>query len=266
MSGQHRLPPFTVTTNGGYRIRQSNPRKIIVADGTGYLIRMHLTPHQRGRAVVRAATVAVLTAAITLTSAPAESTAAPSVANAGKPVEYSDGVPRHARLTIPSLPRITNLRVVAYRGKTDDGPGTRIQNRGIAAAPYGPRGGIGPGGIGNYQVTAHRTSHGGIFRGTPTLRNGSRVYVDAGPWRYVYEVFQTRWVSFRSAKSLRAQRAPVPGKPGKAPTRGYITISTCATPEDRAAGNYWTDQYGNPEHRIDKIGILVKRIARPEQG
>ena len=222
---------------------------------------MHLTPHHYGRAVGRAATVAVLTAAITLTSAPAESTAAPSAAVAGEPVEYSDGAPRNARLTIPSLPRITNLRVVAYRGKTDDAPGTRIQNRGIAASPYGPRGGIGPGGIGNYQVTAHRTSHGGIFRRTPTLRNGSAVYVDAGPWRYVYEVVRTRWVSFRSAKSLRAQRAPVPGHPGKKAKRAYITVSTCATPEDRAAGNFWTDRFGNPEHRIDKIGVLVRTVV-----
>ena len=53
------------------------------------------------------------------------------------------------------------------------------------------------------------------------------------------------------------------GKPGKTPTRGFITISTCATFEDHAAGNYWTDQFGNPEHRIDKIGVLVKRVARP---
>lgn len=74
---------------------------------------------------------------------------------------------------------------------------------------------------------------------------------------------KTRWVSFRSAKSLRAQRAEVPGRPGKEATRGWITISTCATPEDRARGNYWTDRFGNPEHRIDKIGLLVNRIKNP---
>jgi sortase A len=37
-----------------------------------------------------------------------------------------------------------------------------------------------------------------------------------------------------------------------------ITLSTCATPEDHAAGNYWSDRFGNPEHRIDKIGVLVR--------
>ena len=87
--------------------------------------------------------------------------------------------------------------------------------------------------------------------------------VDAGRWRYVYRVVTTRWVSFRSAKSLRQQRAAVPGKPGKKPKKGYITISTCATPEDHARGNYWTDRFGNPEHRIDKIGVLVRRLPNP---
>ena len=148
---------------------------------------MHLTRHLSGRVVGSSTAVALLAAATIATSAPAES-ATPPVAKRSAEIQYSDGVPRDARLTIPSLPRITNLRVVAYRGRTDDGPGTRIQNRGIAAAPYGPRGGIGPGGIGNYQVTAHRTSHGAIFRRTPTLDKGDKIYVDAGPWRYVYRV------------------------------------------------------------------------------
>jgi sortase A len=175
---------------------------------------------------------------------------------------HSDGKPRDARISIPAV-GIRRLPVLAYRGWTDDAPGTRIQNRGIAAAPYGPRGGTGPGGIGNYQVTAHRTSHGGVFRRTPTLANGRRIWVDVGRWRYVYEVTDTRWVSFRSPRSLRAQRAEVPGRPGRKATRAYITVSTCATPEDRARGNYWTDRFGNPEHRIDKIGVLVKRVDNP---
>ena len=211
--------------------------------------------------LTRAAVALGAVAAIALAGAPAS--AQPVNGHGTKvEVEYSDGTPRNARLTIPAV-GIRRLPVLAYRGKTDDAPGTRIQNRGIAAAPYGPHGGTGPGGIGNYQVTAHRTSHGGVFRHTPSLENGAKVYVDSGQWRYVYVVIKTRWVSFRSAKSLRQQRAAVPGKPGKKPKRGYITISTCATPEDRAAGNFWTDRFGNPEHRIDKIGVLVERVENP---
>ncbi|GAA4712313.1 sortase domain-containing protein [Nocardioides conyzicola] len=214
---------------------------------------MHLTPHRIAIGVVAAV-------ASVLVGTPSVAQAAP---HETREPHYSSGKPYNARLTIPKLPRIHRLLVVAYRGKTDDGPGTKIQNRGIAASSHGPEGGTGPGGLGNYQVAAHRTSHGGIFHNTPSLRKGDRVLVDMGKWRYVYRIVGTRWVSFRSAKSLRAQRAAVPGKPGKKPHHAYITISTCATPEDHARGNYWTDRYGNPEHRIDKIGRLVKRVPRP---
>jgi sortase A len=173
----------------------------------------------------------------------------------------SDGVPRDARLTIPRI-GIHRLKVVDYRGVTDDASGTRIQNRGIAASPHGPHGGVGPGGIGNYQVTAHRTAHGGVFRRTPSLPRGARILVDVGRWRYVYRVVRTRWVDFRSARSLRRQRAAVPGHPGARAHRGYLTLSTCATPEDHARGDFWTDRLGNPQHRIDKIAVLVRRVPR----
>ena len=173
----------------------------------------------------------------------------------------SDGRPRNARLTIPAID-VDRLRVVAYRGFTDDRRGTVIQNRGNAASPHGPRGGVGPGGIGNYQVTAHRLSSTQAFVDLPQLRRGDRIEVVAGDVRYVYEVTKTRRVSFRSPASLEKQRAEVPGKPGEVADRAYITLSTCATPEDHAAGNFWSDEFGNPEHRIDKIGELVATEQR----
>jgi sortase A len=214
--------------------------------------------------VAAAVAVALAGAPTELASAhPADGHAGPTAAPAAAKFDnFSSGKARNAKLTIRSL-GIRRLQVIAYRGKTDDAPGTRIQNRGIAASSHGPHGGTGPGGLGNYQVAAHRSSHGGVFRRTPSLHRGDQVIVDAGRWRYVYEVVTTRWVSFRSAKSLRAQRAAVPGRPGVKPRKGYITISTCATPEDHARGNYWTDRFGNPEHRIDKIGVLVKRLHNP---
>ncbi|GGO68057.1 hypothetical protein GCM10012276_00980 [Nocardioides deserti] len=156
---------------------------------------------------------------------------------------------------------LAGLEVVPYRGWTDDAPGTAIQDRGDAASPHGPRGGIGPGGIGNYQVTAHRLSSTRAFERLPELRRGDVVHVEAGGVRYTYRVTATRETSFRSAASLRAQRAAVPGRPGERPTWPMITLSTCATPEDHAVGNYWSDRFGNPEHRIDKIGVLVR--SRP---
>jgi sortase A len=170
----------------------------------------------------------------------------------------SDGDPQRALLSIPAI-RLRNLPVVPYRGSPDDGPGTVIQNGGVAASPFGRRGGVGPGGVGNYIVTAHRTSSTRAFEFLPELRVGQRVFVVADEWRYVYRITGTRQTSFRSESSLARQRAAVPGHPGRTPTRAMITLSTCATPEDHAAGNWWSDAFGNPEHRIDKIGVLVAR-------
>lgn len=174
---------------------------------------------------------------------------------------FSDGRPQRAQLTIPSL-GLRNLTVVPYVGQTDDARGTRIQDRGLAASPHGPRGGVGPGGRGNYQVTAHRTSSTQAFIALPSLRVGERAVVTAGGVRYIYEIRATRQTSFRSTQSLAEQRAAVPGHPGKAATKAFITLSTCATPEDHARGNYWQDRFHNPEHRIDKIGVLVQTTAR----
>ena len=195
----------------------------------------------------------------TTTSPTAEPTPTPSPTPTGPAT--SDGRPRNARLTIPKID-VDNLRVVAYRGKTDDGRGTVIQNRGNAASPHGPNGGVGPGGIGNYQVTGHRLSSTQAFIDLPRLRRGNRIEIEAGKTRYIYEVTETRRVSFRSPDSLRKQRAEVPGKPGEVADRAYITLSTCATPEDHAAGNFWSDRFDNPEHRIDKIGELVATEPR----
>ena len=172
------------------------------------------------------------------------------------PALASDGKPREARLTIRAL-GLERLRVRHYRGSPDDARGTRIQNSGILASPYGPDGGTGVGGIGNYIITGHRTSHTRPFAQLPRLRKGAVVHLVAGGKRYTYKIVATRITSFRSRKSLAQQSAAVPGRIGAKPTRAMITLSTCRTPEDRAEGNYWSDRFGNPEHRIDKIGELV---------
>ncbi len=162
-----------------------------------------------------------------------------------------------ARLSIPALD-IQDLRVRPHRGTPDDARGTRIQNRGIAASPYGTGGLVGPGGIGNYVITAHRLSSTQAFLDLPDLRNDDEVHVAAGGRRYTYRIVDTRRTSFRSERSLAAQSAAVPGSPGVPASRAMITLSTCRTPEDRAEGNFWSDEFGNPEHRIDKIGVLVR--------
>ncbi|MFG2587659.1 class E sortase [Streptomyces sp. NPDC048438] len=193
---------------------------------------------------------------------PAAPAAAPAVAgpSAGAPADRTDPRTATAELTIPAI-GLTELRVGPYEGTTDDGPGTRVQDRGAAASPYGEDGGVGPGETGNYLVTAHRLSAGGPFHDLPSLEKGDKVLVTEGSTVYEYRITETRETSFRSERSLAEQRAEVPGEPGEKPTRAMITLSTCATPEDDAAGNFWRDTHHNPEHRIDKIGVLVS--SRP---
>ncbi len=172
----------------------------------------------------------------------------------------SNGKPRRSLLTIRTI-GLRSLPVVPYEGSPDDAPGTAIQDGGVAASPFGNKGGVGPGGVGNFLITAHRTSSTRAFADLPRLKVGDRVHVVAGRTRYVYRITGTRSTSFRSERSLARQAAAVPGRPGRRPTTAMITLSTCATPEDHAQGNYWSDEFGNPEHRIDKIGELV--AARP---
>ncbi|WP_395360670.1 class E sortase [Streptomyces sp. YH02] len=189
------------------------------------------------------------------TSSPAPSpttpSPAPSTSAAPSPRE-----PVAAEISIPSI-GVEDLDVLPYEGTTDDRAGTRIQDRGVAASPHGARGGVGPGEVGNYLVTAHRLSAGGPLRELPSVEVGDLVLVTAAGSVHTYEIVETRTTSFRSARSLAEQRAAVPGEPGEKPTRAMITLSTCATPEDNAAGNFWRDAQNNPEHRIDKIGVLT---------
>jgi len=266
----------------------SRPRELILRGATSFLptasrVPRDLSACQAGRGPVRGPTyprgvnlrpvlalaVAGLLAACAADPAvkaeprererPVAARPAEPVGDAPQPTgpQASDGRPAAAQLVIPAL-GIRGLRVVPYSGWTDDARGTAIQNRGLAASPHGNRGGVGPGGIGNYQVTAHRLSSTRAFEFLPRLRTGQLAMVETARWRYVYEVRQTRRTSFRSTRSLAEQRAAVPGHPGRRPTRAMITLSTCATVEDHAAGNFWADQFHNPEHRIDKVGVLVR--------
>ncbi|MFJ7271362.1 class E sortase [Streptomyces sp. NPDC099050] len=211
------------------------------------------------QAAAGAAAPAPPTRAAAPASAPAATTARPS----GPSVALLQT--EASVLSIPSV-GITGLRVMPYEGTTDDAPGTRIQDKGVAASPYGKHGGVGPGQEGNFLVTAHRLSAGGPLRDLPAVAKGDSVLVTVGGVEYTYEITASRKTSFRSERSLSEQRAAVPGKPGVTPTQAMITISTCATPEDHAEGNFWSDAQGNPEHRIDKIGVLRKTTAAPPAG
>ena len=206
----------------------------------------------------RSAAATAATPAPPAPATPTPSSASPSTgaAAAGTPRVEAPSRPVRLRLDIPAI-GLERLRVVPYRGTADDRAGTHIQDRGRGASPRGPAGGTKPGAVGNFVVTAHRTTAGRPFGRLPELRPGQHILVTAGDTVYDYRVTRTLRVSFRDPASRASQSAPVPGRPGEQATRPVITLSTCATPEDHAAGNFWSDALGNPEHRIDKVGVLV---------
>lgn len=156
---------------------------------------------------------------------------------------------------------IKNLPVIRYGGTPDDGPGTVIQNRGILSAPYGRWGGVAPGEVGNLFLAGHRSSHGAPLWKVPGLRRGDKITVVRGGITYVYVVAYRLLANFRSEASKAAQLAVVPGKPGEPATRPAIVLSTCATPEDAAAGLTWRDNFGNPTHRFNVVGFLAGSLA-----
>ncbi|MCX4804091.1 class E sortase [Streptomyces sp. NPDC058682] len=229
-------------------------------------------PYRAVPAVLAGAVTALLVACTPSTAAGAAvpasvpATTPPAVVTpAAAPAPAPAPAPVASTLSIPAA-GVTGLRVVPYEGTTDDVAGTRIQDLGVAASPYGKRGGVGPGQVGNFLITAHRLSAGGPLGHLPAVGPGDTVLVTVGEVVYTYEITTTRKTSFRSERSLSEQRAAVPGAPGAAPTQAMITISTCATPEDHAEGNFWKDAQGNPEHRIDKIGVLRKTSAATPAG
>jgi len=88
-----------------------------------------------------------------------------------------------------------------------------------------------PGDVGNFALAAHRTTFAKPFNRIAELQEGDAVVVrtatvDGGPgtdtW-YVYRV--TSWEIVRPYQTEVI--APVPGRPGEAPTERYITLTTC---------------------------------------
>ena len=209
-----------------------------------------------GHAATSTSDASASTAGTTARVAAPVSTSRSSVVVAAPVRATSARVQSPASLSIPSI-GVRGLTVVPYVGSPDDVPGTRIADSGAAATPRGPRGGAAFGSVGNAIITAHRTSAGGPLRDLPSLRTGAHILISSGGMVFDYVVVSTLVVSFRSAASLALQSAAVPGHPGQRATRAMVTLSTCATPEDHARGNYWADALGNPEHRIDKVGVLV---------
>lgn len=207
------------------------------------------------RAAVLSSLLAVVAGAVTL--APALPVAAVA------PPEHSCKV----RVHIPRLDVQSRLKY--HVGVPDDATGTRIQDRGILASPQSRRLGTAAAGErGNFVVTGHRNTAGGVLRDLPDLRPGDKVTVTVRcspvAWRmnvdYTYTVTsRARYVDYFSAAERKASQAPVPFRPSKRATKAFLTLVTCATQEDHARGDYRFDAQGNPPGRWVVVAELDGR-------
>lgn len=78
-----------------------------------------------------------------------------------------------------------------------------------------------PGKVGNFAVAGHRFR--GLLRDLDDVEPGDRILVEDQNARYVYRVERSKIVSPQNTAVL----APVPGRPGVAPTESRITLTTC---------------------------------------
>jgi sortase A len=87
-----------------------------------------------------------------------------------------------------------------------------------------------PGQVGNFVLSGHRTTYAAPFNRIGELRRGDDIVIESREARYTYSVTRTRVVEPTEVDVI----APVPGQPGREPTKALITLSTCH-PEYSAA-------------------------------
>ncbi|MFW7414916.1 class E sortase [Demequina sp. SO4-18] len=80
-----------------------------------------------------------------------------------------------------------------------------------------------PGEMGNFAISAHRTTYGKPFTDIDTLEEGDSLIVQTEDTWFVYTVESYDIVLPRDVQVI----APMPGEPGVEPDDRYITLTTC---------------------------------------
>ncbi|MBU5421131.1 class E sortase [Cellulomonas hominis] len=87
--------------------------------------------------------------------------------------------------------------------------------------------------VGNFALAGHRRTYGDSFRYVNELQTGDQIIVETAQAWYVYEVSGYEIVLPTQTEVI----APVPGRPGVAPTERILTLTTCTTPSGGEYGN-----------------------------
>lgn len=80
-----------------------------------------------------------------------------------------------------------------------------------------------PGALGNFAISAHRTTYGKPFNKIADLKEGDALVIETKEAWYVYRVTEWEIVQPTQVEVI----APVPNQSGAAPDNRYITLTTC---------------------------------------
>lgn len=129
--------------------------------------------------------------------------------------------------THPPAPRVGEAFALLYVPRLGSGwVRPVVEGVGPAALAAGvghyPRTAL-PGQLGNFAVAGHRATHGEPFAHLDRLVAGDQVHVRTRDRWLSYAVERSRIVTPDAVEVL----LPVPGRPGAAPTRARLTLTTC---------------------------------------
>ena len=139
----------------------------------------------------------------------------PTEAPAPEPVPRVHPVPTGEALAVLRVPRFG----ADYAPVVVEGTGREELRRGPGHLP----GTALPGEVGNFVVSAHRTTYGAELRRADELVPGDPLVVETGVSWLVYRVTGSRVV----APTAVEVTLPVPDQPGAAPSRAVLTLTTC---------------------------------------
>ena len=100
-----------------------------------------------------------------------------------------------------------------------EGTGTAVLQQGVGHYA----GAAQPGQVGNFAVAGHRTTYGAPFGPIADLVAGDPVVVETASEFHVYRVTDSQVVLPGDVEVI----APVPDRPGEAPTQAFLTMTSC---------------------------------------
>jgi len=126
-----------------------------------------------------------------------------------------DAVPLGSALAIIRAPRLGRH----WHWVVDEGIGTDDLAKGPGHYPKTAL----PGGVGNFVLSGHRTTHGAPFYGADSFRSGDAIVIETRDTWYVYRVTGDTIVD----PSDIGVTYPVPEQPRQQATQRLITLTTC---------------------------------------